>query len=76
MPPGSVPTVALLLTWLPHSSEHRKQNAQVCSPHSSTSTPALRQADFEPHLRGFYPECGFRHAEAGLRRLTKLREGR
>jgi hypothetical protein len=27
-------------------------------------------------LRGFYPECGFRHTEAGLLRLTKPREGR
>jgi integrase len=39
-------------------------------------TPALRQVVFEPHLRGFYPECGFRHTEAGLLRLTKPREGR
>ena len=39
-------------------------------------TPALRQVVFEPHLRGFYPECGFRHTEAGFLRLTKPREGR
>ena len=38
-------------------------------------TPALRQVVFEPHLLGFHPECGFRHTEAGLLRLTKPREG-
>jgi ribosomal protein S18 acetylase RimI-like enzyme len=32
--------------------------------------------DFESHLRGFYQECGFRHTEAGLLRLTKPRKGR
>lgn len=26
--------------------------------------------DFEPHLREFYQECGFRHTEAGLLRLN------
>jgi hypothetical protein len=26
-------------------------------------------------LLGFHPECGFRHTEAGLLRLTKPREG-
>jgi ribosomal protein S18 acetylase RimI-like enzyme len=25
--------------------------------------------DYEPHLRGFYQKCGFRHTEAGLRGL-------
>jgi hypothetical protein len=39
-------------------------------------TLALRQVVIEPHLRGFYPECGFRHTEAGLLRLTKPRDGR
>ena len=34
-------------------------------------TPALRQLVFELHLLGFHPECGFRHTEAGLLRLTK-----
>jgi ribosomal protein S18 acetylase RimI-like enzyme len=32
--------------------------------------------DFEPRLRGFYRECGFRHTEAGRLRLAKPREGR
>jgi ribosomal protein S18 acetylase RimI-like enzyme len=32
--------------------------------------------DFEPHLRGFYQACGFRHTEAGLLHLTKPQEGR
>ena len=32
--------------------------------------------DFEPHLRWFYRECGFRHTEAGLLRLAKPRKGR
>jgi ribosomal protein S18 acetylase RimI-like enzyme len=32
--------------------------------------------DFEPRLRGFYRECGFRHTEAGLLRLAKPRKGR
>ena len=31
--------------------------------------------DFEPHLRGFYQECGFRHTEAGVLRLTKPHKG-
>lgn len=26
--------------------------------------------DFEPHLRGFYADCGFRPTEAGLIRLS------
>ena len=32
--------------------------------------------DFEPRLRRFYQECGFRHTEAGLLRLVKPRKGR
>lgn len=27
--------------------------------------------DFEPHLKGFYTNCGFRHTEAGLIRFFK-----
>jgi GNAT superfamily N-acetyltransferase len=27
--------------------------------------------DFEPHLAGFYRECGFRHTEAGLMNLQE-----
>lgn len=27
--------------------------------------------DFEPHLRGFYEECGFRYTEAGLMHLAR-----
>lgn len=26
--------------------------------------------DFEPHLRGFYAQCGFRHSEAGVVNLA------
>jgi ribosomal protein S18 acetylase RimI-like enzyme len=27
--------------------------------------------DYEPHLAGFYRQCGFRHTEAGLMNLKK-----
>lgn len=27
--------------------------------------------DFEPHLEGFYRQCGFRHTEAGLLNLRR-----
>lgn len=77
VPSGSVPTVALLLTLLSSLIGGNGSKTRISARLPSLLvTPALRQVVFEPHLRGFYPECGFRHTEAGLLRLTKLCEGR
>ncbi|MBJ3783514.1 GNAT family N-acetyltransferase [Devosia sediminis] len=54
--------------------DYRRQGIATRLVAAATEAARTRGADwlhvdFEPHLTGFYRECGFRHTEAGLIRL-------